>query len=117
GWFPPTGWASLVGGVALGGGVVVLAALGQTLLELLLRLAQRPGELRELAPTEDEQDDHQHDDQLRPFEECEHGATVAPRPWSATSSQPFREPCARVCRERERGPRPGRAPGAVRGVR
>src|SRR5262249_45009753 len=74
GWFPPTAATSLVGGVALAGGVVVLGSLGETLLELLLGLAEGSSELRQLASTEHEQDDDQDDDQLRPLEECEHAA-------------------------------------------
>src|SRR5262249_53557755 len=49
----------LVGGL----GILVLA-VARALLELVLRLAQAPSQLRQLRPTEDQQDDQQDDDQF-----------------------------------------------------
>jgi hypothetical protein len=44
--------------------VVVRSGVGDPLLELLLRLTERTGELRELGAAEQQKDDHEDEDQL-----------------------------------------------------
>src|SRR5438045_3041846 len=70
---------SALGVAALGLGLGVGAgAFRQALPELLRRLAQRPGELRQLRPTEDEHDNEQNDDELRSAESS-HGMSFRSR--------------------------------------
>ena len=49
---------------AASGGFALFGCLGQAVLELALRLAQRAGELRELRPAEHQQDEHQDDEEF-----------------------------------------------------